>query len=285
MEQQEKRNVRGEKSNVNKGIGKLALDYMKDANEKTLSRTKDIHASRVQQSEEKLIAAKNSLQQTNTITIDLEKSEVPAGKKVVVADQVNYQFPDQDVLWPQPISFALSGAERLCITGDNGSGKSTLARLMTGNIRAVQGNIYVGVGHIGIIDQKLEMLEEEASILDNIRRFAPSDMAEHDLRIRLGRFLFYHESVFKKVKVLSGGERMRTALACLLATGNSPELLILDEPTNNLDLASIEQVVSALAQFTGAIIIISHDQDFLCDIGITHELHLDRFVPYKWKIL
>lgn len=285
VEQQEKHSLRGEKINKKKGMGKMALNYMKGAAEKTSARTKEKHTDRIQQQEERVIAAKNLLRNSNTITIDLKESTLHASKKIIVVRQVNYQFPDQEgLLWQYPLDFELSGADRLCISGNNGSGKSTLIRLITSEIKPKAGQLHLGVSSFGLIDQKLALLDEELSILENISRFAPSGMPEHELRIRLGRFLFYQESVYKKVKILSGGEKMRAALACLLAAGNAPELLILDEPTNHLDLASIEQLVSALSNFKGAIIVVSHDQDFLKEINLTHELKLNHFSPSVWRI-
>ncbi|QHT70111.1 ABC-F family ATP-binding cassette domain-containing protein [Rhodocytophaga rosea] len=285
LEKQEKRSARGEKQNIQKGMDKMALNYMRDASEKTMSFTKSVQASRMKELETKVTAAKERLPQTHTITIDLETHQIPAGKKLIIASQLNYEFPEQQqTLWAEALDFELSGGQRLCLSGNNGSGKSTLLHLITGQLQPTQGNIYVGTQRIGILDQKLALLDNELTLLENVRRFAPDGLPEHELRIRLGRFLFYHETVFKKADVLSGGEKMRAALACLLVTGASPDLLILDEPTNNLDISSIHELVSALTQFHGSIIVVSHDQDFLKDIGITHELRLDRHEPYQWKI-
>ena len=111
------------------------------------------------------------------------------------------------------------------------------------------------------------------SVLDNLRRVAPR-WAEHELRILLGRFLFAHDAALKPAAVLSGGERLRAGLACLLGADQAPELLIADEPTNNLDLASLEALIGALRAFRGALLVVSHDATFLDDIGIEREITL-----------
>src|SRR5262249_11395085 len=118
---------------------------------------------------------------------------------------------------------------------------------------------------IGLLDQKVDVLDDSLSVLDNLKR-TTKDRADFELRILLGRFLFYHDAALKPAGVLSGGERMRAGLACLVGADRAPEILILDEPTNNLDLQSIESVVSALREYAGTLIVVSHDITFLEDI-------------------
>src|SRR5690606_26565027 len=100
-------------------------------------------------------------------------------------------------------------------------------------------------------------------------------LAEHELRIRLGRFRFEGAAVFKPAGVLSGGERVRAALACLLAGDDMPHLLILDEPTNNLDFAAREALESSLSGFRGGLLAVSHDREFLEALGLDREWSLE----------
>jgi ATPase subunit of ABC transporter with duplicated ATPase domains len=276
IERQEKRNSRGEKSNRAKGVDKMALHILKGAGENTLARIKSVHSAKVQQQAEKVAQVKARLPQPHTISIDLESSTLHAAKRVIVAENINYRYQENAFLWPKPLSFTLLSQDRLAILGNNGTGKSTLVQLITGTLVPATGKLHVGTEKIGLIDQQLLLLNNALSVLENLRLFAPSGMAEHELRIRLGRFLFYGETVFKKAACLSGGERMRLALACLLATGNAPQLLVLDEPTNNLDLASIAQLTSTLTQYQGAMVVISHDQHFLEQLQLTQQLYLSR---------
>jgi ATPase subunit of ABC transporter with duplicated ATPase domains len=110
-------------------------------------------------------------------------------------------------------------------------------------------------------------------VLENLRTI--SNLTESDGRHWLAKFLFSDQDVFKPVGVLSGGERVRAALACVLAGKTPPKFLVLDEPTNNLDLDSIEQIESALSNFRGALVVISHDADFLKNIGIERSIELN----------
>jgi ATPase subunit of ABC transporter with duplicated ATPase domains len=112
-----------------------------------------------------------------------------------------------------------------------------------------------------------------ATVFDNLRRVAPLRPA-HELRIILGRFLFEQEAALKPASALSGGERMRAALACILGADQAPQILMVDEPTNNLDLASIEELVSALSGYRGVLIAVSHDEVFLEEIGIERVIEL-----------
>ena len=131
----------------------------------------------------------------------------------------------------------------------------------------------VGAARVALLDQKVSVLDPGATILDNLRRVAPG-RAGHDLRILLGRFRFQHDAALKPAAVLSGGERLRAGLACLLGADQAPELLIADEPTNNLDLASLEALTGALRAFRGTLLVVSHDATLLDDIGIEREITL-----------
>ena len=127
------------------------------------------------------------------------------------------------------------------------------------------------------LDQGVEVLGDgQDSLLQRFRDLNPH-LSESESRIRLGRFLFTQESSLKKISDLSGGEKLRAALACVLFSNPAPELLILDEPTNNLDLDSIERIESALTNFQGAIVVVSHDLEFIKNIG-ANELALSHAI-------
>ena len=238
-----------------------------------------IFDDRIEKLQNQITESKSKLTENHRIQIDLEDSEIPNSKMVLSAVNVNYQFENGDWLWKTNLDFEVFGPKRISVSGKNGSGKSLLCKLITGELKPSQGEISIGIQKISVLDQNVSFLRNELSILENITLFSGSKLPEHELRIRLGRFLFYKDSVFKKCGVLSGGERMRTGMACLLASGNAPELLILDEPTNNLDFNSIEELTTALSNFKGSLLVISHDQDFLRELGIERVINLDKIVP------
>src|SRR5690606_27022174 len=127
---------------------------------------------------------------------------------------------------------------------------------------------------VGYLPQRLDGLDEQASMLENVERAAPS-VPPGELRSRLARFLLRGDSVHRPVATLSGGERFRVSLARLLLADPPAQLLVLDEPTNNLDLDSIDQLVDALRSYRGALLVVSHDDAFLGRLGLDAIWELD----------
>ena len=242
--------------------------------ESTAARLKGRHEDKVEHLQAEVEAARRNLPAEEQITIDLEHSRVPPRKRMIDLFAVNYRYPHAPrPLWPAPLSLDVVGPERISLAGPNGSGKSTLIDLICGRKTPTTGFVKVGAARVALLDQKVSVLDPGATILDNLRRVAPG-RAEHDLRILLGRFRFQHDAALKPAAVLSGGERLRAGLACLLGADQAPELLIADEPTNNLDLASLEALTGALRAFRGTLLVVSHDATLLDDIGIEREITL-----------
>jgi ATPase subunit of ABC transporter with duplicated ATPase domains len=143
------------------------------------------------------------------------------------------------------------------ILGLNGAGKTTLLRILAGDLEPDTGQVEAGHGlKIGYYAQEHETLDYERTVLENMLS-ATKDIREPEARNVLGSFLFTGDDVHKQVKVLSGGERTRLALALLVVS--AANVLLLDEPTNNLDPASREEILGALTEYQGAVILVSHD--------------------------
>jgi ATPase subunit of ABC transporter with duplicated ATPase domains len=170
------------------------------------------------------------------------------------------------------VSLRLTGPERIAVTGPNGAGKTTLIRLATGELAPTSGRVRRGVPAV-VLDQRAALLDDGETLLQNFRRLNPAadDNAAH---AALARFLFRNVTALKPAGALSGGERLRAALACTLLAARPPQLIILDEPTNHLDLDSIAAVEAALAAYDGALLVVSHDRAFLEAIGAQRELEL-----------
>ncbi len=181
------------------------------------------------------------------------------------------------------LSFELSKGEKFLIVGENGVGKSTLLKLIVGYLKPDLGTIEIGNKiDIGYYAQEHELLYEDKTILQN---FYNLNIGERDLRNVLGRFLFYGDDVFKKVSVLSPGERSRVALAKLSLIGAN--LLILDEPTNHLDPQTQKIIAETFKNFKGTMLVVSHNLEFVDNLGIDRILILPsgRLVYYDKNIV
>lgn len=174
------------------------------------------------------------------------------------------------------VNLQISGTERVSILGDNGSGKSTLIKAIM-NLDGItkEGEWYLPKEEdIGYLDQHYSLLEENDSVFDSIYKLVPS-WNDREIRSHLNNFLFRkNEEVEILAKYLSGGERARLSLACIAA--KTPKILILDEITNNLDVDSVEHVVQVIKGYPGAVLAISHDEDFLEKISVTSKYLVDQ---------
>ncbi len=266
-----------------RNFSKFFINRRKMRAEETFKKLKKVHAKCIDRARDELIRTRAMVIAEGMMHMELRPSEIEKGEKLIIVKKMNYQFENGDNLWKKKLDLEILGGERWHFAGKNGSGKSTLIKLLTGVLEPVTGNIQSKATRIGVIDQNITLLKNEKTILQNVTDYAPKHLSEDELRVQLGRFLFYDDDVHKKVKFLSGGERVRAAFACLLATDIAPDLLILDEPNNNLDLNGITQLTNTLKDYEGTIIVISHDKDFIEDTGLLRELTLSKEDSHKKK--
>jgi len=200
----------------------------------------------------------------------------PSGKEVLKVDHLAIGYAQPLV---KNLTFTVHRGQRIAILGANGLGKSTLLKSFLGKIPALSGTATFGHNvSIGYFAQEhLEGLKEGVSVFENIQRAAPA-MPEMQARRLLAMLGLRGDAVFKPIRVLSGGEKNRTALACLLAT--QPNTLFLDEPTNHLDLSACEILANALADFSGTVFFVSHNKAFIETVA-THILYLKEKGPMR----
>lgn len=189
------------------------------------------------------------------------EAEIMSGKEVLQADHLAYAFESQSAPLFRNVSFNMRRGETVALIGPNGIGKSTLLQILRGDLKPAAGNITWGAKvKIGYYDQEQTHLNPQNTVLEEVWS-AFSHIEEARIRSVLGNFLFSGEDVLKKVAALSGGEKARVALAKLML--QKANVLILDEPTNHLDLYSKEVLESALLDYDGTLLFISHDRYFL----------------------
>ncbi|MCG7322518.1 ABC-F family ATP-binding cassette domain-containing protein [Arsenicicoccus bolidensis] len=180
----------------------------------------------------------------------------PCGKTPLMARGLSRSYGSLEVF--TDVDLAIDRGSKVVVLGLNGAGKTTLLRMLAGVDEADTGEILPGHGlKIGYYAQEHENLDTSRTVLENMKSAAP-DLGETDVRKVLGSFLFSGEDVDKPAGVLSGGEKTRLSLALLVVS--SANVLLLDEPTNNLDPASREEILGALRTFTGAVVLVSHDE-------------------------
>ncbi len=169
------------------------------------------------------------------------------------------------------MSFTLSHVERCYLQGDNGCGKSTLLKAIQGAHTDYTGTVKLNVDTV-YLDQHFGLLEIESTLLESLLKRSDG-LTESDARILLAGIGFRRDAVYRKVVCLSGGEKMKLAMLIVSHIAHSP-LLLLDEPDNHLDIESKQILAAALNDYRGAFILVSHDGDFVAEVGVNKTIFM-----------
>lgn len=269
----------GRKDKANRRYVPAAINDRRNSAEKSAGARRGMLDARIEAAATAVERAEARVREDARIRVDLPDPQVPAGRRLA------------ELTGSDGRTMVIQGPERVALTGPNGVGKTTLIEQLVRSFGSAQpvprpaaelpGDAAAGLRatavarteRLGYLPQRLDGLDDEGSVLANVAAAAPNQPLGL-LRNRLARFLLRGAAVERPVATLSGGERFRVALARILLADPPAQLLVLDEPTNNLDLASVEQLVAALDAWRGGLLVVSHDHAFLRRLRMDAELVL-----------
>ncbi|WP_431213086.1 ATP-binding cassette domain-containing protein [Puia sp. P3] len=273
IQRQQRLDVRGKKKQEKAGLPTISMNTFRNNAEKSTARMKDVHAEKTGSIERQLDQLRKELPDKDKMRFGFGDPALHRGKVLVSISGVNFVFGGRR-LWSQPPDLEIVSGQRLAIRGANGSGKTTLIRMVLGDLQPSEGSIAKAGFASVYIDQDYSLIGDRLTVAEQARAFNNSGLREHEIKSRLARFLFGPDHWEKPCGVLSGGEKMRLCLCCLTIGAQSPDMIVLDEPTNNLDIQNIEILTAAINEYRGTLVVVSHDECFLQEAGVS----LDHFL-------
>lgn len=273
LERQQRLDNRGKKKAEKAGVAKIMMNTLRNNAEQSTSKLKSVHSEKIGGLNQDLLDKRAALPDIDKMKIGFNHSSLHKGKILFSATGINVEYNGKSV-WKKNIDVEINSGERLALKGDNGSGKTTLINIITGKIKPATGKVFNAINKWFYIDQDYSLIENTLSIYEQAQKYNTANLQEHEIKIRLNRFLFDKTTWDKSCQSLSGGERMRLMLCCITLSDVAPDLLIFDEPTNNLDIQNIDILTKAINEYEGSLIVVSHDEYFLDDIRINKDIQL-----------
>ena len=270
-ERKDRRDAAGARKNAKGDLPRILSGARKNAAESSRGDGARLAERQKQQALDAAADARAKIETLQQLSIVLPATGLVASRTVMTLEKVTVGFDPAHPL-VHDLSFSINGPERVALVGPNGSGKTTLLRVVTGQMQPLSGKVSVAVD-FALLDQRVSILDAEASIAENFLRLNPGS-TENACRSTLAGFLFRADAALQIVGTLSGGQMLRAGLACVLGGPNPPPLLILDEPTNHLDIEAVQAIEAGLAAYDGALLVVSHDETFLANIGCHRRIEL-----------
>lgn len=259
-ERKARKDSAGQRARAKKDQPKILMDAAKGRAEASGGAAARLRETQREAADDALLAAREKIEILQPLRMDIPLTGLPSSRTVLRLDRLTGGYdPERPVI--RDLTLTMTGPERVVIAGPNGSGKTTLLKLISGQLAPQCGRAELMVP-FALLDQHIGLLDPTSTLCDNFRQLNPATDAQM-AHTALARFGFRAADGLRSAGELSGGERLRAGLACILGGMPPPMLLILDEPTNHLDLDGINALEAALTAYDGALLVISHDAAFL----------------------
>ena len=267
-ERQNKQDARGQRKQEQAGVARIMMNTLKNKAENSTSKLKAVHQSKISDLAKDLNALRSAVPDLDKMKFDFQNVSMHDGKTLFEGKNIQLIRKDGHELWSDPLHILIRSGQRIAIQGDNGCGKTSLLKIIQRQIEPTEGQCVFGHEHTVYVDQEYALLQNELSLFEQAQQFNTSGLQPAEINTRLKRFLFQPDDWTKSVSMLSGGERLRLTLCCLTLSSRVPDMIILDEPTNNLDLQNVQILTHAINSYQGTLVVVSHDSKFLEDIQI-----------------
>ncbi|WP_313683639.1 ABC-F family ATP-binding cassette domain-containing protein [Pantoea sp.] len=275
-ERQERRSARGNRQGKDANQARILLGRQKERSEKSAGILQRNQAASKENITQRIREAERVIEDAAHINLH----QIPVSREIKrrIAELKDVVLPYAGAV-TGTLSMVISGQQRIGVIGPNGCGKSTLLRMIAGRQLPQAGEINVNVP-VAWLDQRLDNLPPEKTVLEQLQSINPA-MSEGVMRMRLAQLGLDAQKIATPAALLSGGERLKGALACIIYAATPPQLLLLDEPNNHLDLPSVGALEAMIRGYHGSLMVISHDDAFLSSLGLT-----DRLIATKdgWRL-
>ncbi len=273
LERQLKSDKHGKGKKEKAGVARIMMNTLRNNAEQTTAKVKTVHDERIGAISQNLQELRTNMSGIDKMRFGFDDSFLHKGKILFKGNDINFSYTNE-MMWSENLAFEILSGERIALKGKNGSGKTTLINIMLGLLEPTWGSLYRAKVNLLYVDQDYSLLNDELKVYEQAIAYNRNALMEHEIKIRLHRFLFFKNDWDKMCGSLSGGERMRLIICCLTIASSSVDMIVLDEPTNNLDLQNVEILTAALNEYNGTLLVVSHDTTFLQDINIEKSINI-----------
>lgn len=240
------------------GIPKIVANTMKNSAELSTAKLQAVHAEKIGGMARELQQQRDLLGKEQLLQLRFPDSTLHRGKKLAQATGLNYAY-DASPLWKEPLDFQINSGDRIAIRGLNGAGKTTLLKLILGTLQPTAGALERAECEAIYLDQHYSFIDADKTVFEQLAQYDHQHLPPHTLKMLLHQYQLGIDLWDKKCRQLSGGEKMKLTICCLFVSNAHPDMIVLDEPGNNLDINSLEVFMHALKAYKGTILLVSHD--------------------------